>query len=252
MIKVNVTTNMPDVAARVRELGRQGNFAAAVALTRTAQDVRSTVRTEMGRVFDRPTEYTLNGMFLKGATRDNLEARVWLKDNPFGKGTPADRYLAPHIFAGGRSHKGMEKALQAYGFMRRGQYAVPAAGAQLDANGNVKRAQIIQILSQLRVQIRAGYESRASSSTASRRTVARQGVVYFALPEARRGLQPGIYLRRRFAHGSAVRPVFLFVPQVQYHARLRFFEIGDATARRRFPGHFEAEHAKAVATARLR
>jgi hypothetical protein len=251
-MKLNLQTNFPDIARRFNELSKQTTFASAVALTRAAKDAQAAIRTEMEQVFDRPTKYTLNSMFLKGATKSNLEARVWLKDNPFGKGTPADRYLAPQVYGGGRQLKGMERLLQSSGLMQAGHFAVPAVGAQLDANGNVKRSQIVQILSQLGVQRGAGFESRRSNSTASRRSVARQGVTYFSLRQPSRGLQPGIYLKRKFAHGSAIRPVFIFVPIAQYQKRLKFFEIGEAAAQQRFPAYFDAELLKAISTARLR
>jgi hypothetical protein len=252
MFKLSVKDNFPDIAARLQALGRQAPFVAAVSLTRTIQDVKTAEVAEMQRVFDRPTPYALNGLFVKPATRTNLEARVWVKDNPFGKGTPADRFLLPHIYGGSRGQKGMERLLQLNGLMPAHWYAVPAAGAELDANGNVKRSQITQILSQLKVQRGAGHESRATGSARSNRTIARQGVTYFALPVARRGLKPGIYLKRQFAHGSAIKPVFIFVPAVQYRQRWKFFEIGQATANARFPVHFNAEMAKAMQTVRLR
>jgi hypothetical protein len=251
-MRITIGNNASDVERRVREFGGQVTFAAAVALTRTAKDVQSALRAEMQRAFDRPTTYALNGTFMKAATKVTLEARVWVKDNPFGKGTPADRFLLPEIYGGKRGQKGMERALQAAGLLPAGWFAVPAAGAQLDGSGNVKRSQITQILSQLQVQQKAGYESRRSGSAASRRTVARQGVTYFALAKATRGLKPGIYLKRKFAHGSAIRPVFIFVPAVQYKPRFKFFEVGQSVAERRFPIHFDAEITNALATARLR
>lgn len=250
-MRLTFQTNFPETALRAEGLARKVPWVTARTLTLTAKDVQRELKAEMSRAFDRPTPYTLNSTFMKAATKTRLEARVWLKDNPFGKGTPADRYLAPQVYGGQRRHKGMERALIAAGVMRPGQYAVPAAGAQLDAYGNVKRSQIVQILSQLKVQQRAGYESRASGSTASRRAVRRQGVTYFAISTATRGLQPGIYLKRRFAMGSAIRPVFVFVGAPQYSKRLRFFEVGEAVAREQQPRHFASEWAKASAEARL-
>jgi hypothetical protein len=251
-MRIQVRSNASLVEQRVRALGGQVVFAAAVSLTRGTKDAQTAIRAEMGRVFDRPTSYALNGTFLKAATKQNLEARLWVKDNPFGKGgTPADRFLLPHIYGGRRVQKGMERALQAAGLLPAGWVAIPAAGAQLDGNGNVRRGQITQILSQLQVQRKAGYESKRSNSAASRRTVARQGVTYFALPAATRGLQPGIYLKRKFAHGTAIRPVFIFVSTAQYSQRLKFFEIGRAVAEDRFRFHFDSEIRKAIASARL-
>jgi hypothetical protein len=252
-MRLNVSSNATDVAGRIRALGNSGKTAAARALTATAkQDVQPAIKQEIHRAFDRPTEYTLNSTFLKAASRDTLEARVWLKDNPSGKGTPADRYLAPDIFGGDRRQKGMEKALQAARLMPPGYVAVPAAGVQLDANGNVKRSQIVQILSQLRAQLGSGFESRSSGSARSRRTVARQGVTYFALPRPSKGLSAGVYIKRKFAHGSAVRPVFLFVPRATYQKILKFFEVGEQAARSNFPRRFDAETARAIEAARLR
>lgn len=252
-MKLNLSTNAKDVAQRINDLGKQGRFAAAVALTKTAKlDVQPGIRKEMQRTFDRPTPYTLNSTFLKPATKANLEARVWLKDQmSAGKGTPADRYLAPQIFGGDRRQKGMERLLQAAGLMPAGWIAVPAAGAQYDGNGNVKRSQIVQIMSQLKMQRGGGYESRASGSARSNRTIARQGVTYFAIPVAYRGIKPGVYMKRKFAQGSAIRPVFIFAPRAGYRPILKFFETGERIARTMFPIHFEEEIAKAIATARL-
>jgi hypothetical protein len=240
-MRMNLRTDFPAVAGRIEALGERAAIAAAIALTRTAQDVQAAIKAEMPSAFDRPTRYAINGMFLKRATKTSLEARVWVKDNPSGKGTPADRFLAPQIFGGNRGLKGIERLLQANGMMPQGWFAVPGDGATLDANGNVRRAQITQMLSQLKVQRGAGHESRASGSTRSNRTIARQGVTYFVLPNGNRGLPPGVYIKRRFAHGTAIKPMFVFVPQVQYKTRLRFHEIGQATIEAKFSGHFDAE-----------
>jgi len=243
-MRINIQTNARGVAAQIADLGRQVPFAAAVALTRSIKDGQAAFKTEMQRSLDRPTAYALNGTFVKTATKAKLEARLWVKDNVASKGTPADRFLLPHVFGGGRGQKGMERMLQRAGLMPQGWYAVPAAGAQLDGNGNVKRGQITQILSQLRVQRGGGHESRASGSTRSNRTIARQAVTYFALPGGNRGLAPGIYLKRRFGHGTAIRPVFIFVEQTKYKTRLRFFEVAGETVAARFPEHFAAEMAR--------
>lgn len=250
-MKLNLTTNSPDVAKRVSAIGKQATFAAAVALTRAAKRGQEAIRDEMRRAFIGPTAYALNGTFIKGATKDRLESRIWVKDNVGSKGTSADRFLLPEIHGGKRGQKGMEKLLQLSGLMSAGWYAVPAAGAQLDGFGNVKRSQIVQILSQLKLQRGAGFESRATGSARSNRTLARQGVTYFALAESRRGLKPGIYMKRKFAQGTAIKPVFVFVPQVQYAARLRFFEVGQAAMQREFRAQFDIELAKALSTARL-
>jgi len=251
-MRLSVQNNFPAMATRLQQLGRQAPFVAAVSLTRTIKDVLPAEQEEMREKFVGVTKYALNGMFVKPATKKNLEARIWVKDNPFGKGTPADRFLLPEIYGGARGQKGMERLLQRQGLMPAGWFAIPAAGAQMDANGNVKRSQIIQILSQLKVQRSAGYESRATGSARSNRTIARQGVTYFALAKKHRGLGPGIYLKRKFALGTSVRPVFIFESAAHYRVRMRFHEVGERTAYNRFPVHFNNEWRKAVASVRLR
>lgn len=251
-MRLNSSSNAAEVAQRINEFGRQAVFAAAVSMTRGVGDAKKAVVDEMRRAFIGPTPYALNGLVTKPATKQKLEARLWVKDNPFGKGTPADRFLLPEIYGGERGQKGMERVLQRSGLIPAGWFAVPAAGAQLDGNGNVKRSQITQMLSQLQVQSGTGYESRRSNRAASRSTVARQGVTYFALPKARRGLKPGIYLKRKFAHGSAIRPVFIFVSRVQYRSRLKFHEVGEQVSQARFKYHWDIEIGKLVDAARLR
>lgn len=247
-MKITVSTNLKDVQATIRAIGPQAQFAAAVALTRTAKVVRDELKVEMSRVFDRPTPYTLNSLFVKPANKQNLEAMVWLKDAT-SKGTPADRYLKPQIFGGSRSLKSMEKALQSQGKMPRGYYAQPAAGAQLDQYGNVKRSQIVQILSQLQVQRGGGYDSKRSNSAASKRTVARQGVTYFAIVSKVGKLVPGIYLKKQFAKGSAVKPVFIFTRETSYEPRFKFFEVAERVANQRMPSIFDQALRETLQTA---
>ncbi len=250
-MKMTVSADFADVRASIRAAGKQGEFAAMVAINKTAKLIKEDLRKEMQRVFDRPTNFTLNSLRTKPATRSVLSAYVWLKDEA-GKGTPADKYLAPQIFGGRRDVKKMERALQSAGLMPYRWFAVPAAGAQMDNYGNVKRSQVVQILSQLKVQYAGGYTSKRSSNTASKRSVRRQGVEYFALPKQVGKLKPGIYLRRQFAHGSAIKPVFLFVQSIRYQPRFDFFGVGDRTAAENFPRIFDQELEKALRTAFLR
>jgi hypothetical protein len=250
-MKIDVSSNFADVAKKVSEIGKQAEYAAAVALTKTANEVRTELKAEMTRSFDRPTRYTLNSLYVKPANKSTLESFVWLKDATY-KGTPADRYLKPQIFGGNRALKSMEKALQSAGMMQRGQFAVPAAGAQLDTFGNVKRSQIVQIMSQLKVQRGGGYDSRKSDSAASKRSVKRQGVTYFVVSKQLGTLKPGIYFKRMFAHGSAIRPVFIFTASVAYKPLFKFFDVADQVHMTRLPAIFDEELERAIATAFLK
>jgi hypothetical protein len=248
-MRVTIQTNVADIAKRITELGRQGPFVAAVSLTRSVKAAQAAIRTEEQQVFDRPTPYALNGTYLKAATKTNLVAEVGVKDKSASKGAPLERVLGPEIYGGGRAQKGFERLLQQSGVLPAGWLAVPAAGAKLDGNGNVTRGQLEQILAALEVQRSAGQGRRA---TRARSTSSRKVTDYFALPATRRGLQPGIYLKRQFAHGTSIKPVFIFVRAATYRTRLKFDDVAKRAVANTFLPVFNAEAAKAIASVRLR
>lgn len=247
-MRVIIQSNMHDIASRVAALGRQGPFVAAVSLTRSVKAAQAAVRAEEQQVFDRPTPYALNGTYIKAATKTNLVAELGVKDKSASKGAPLERVLGPEIYGGGRAQKGFERLLQRAGVLAAGWIAVPAAAARLDGNGNVARGQLEQILAALEVHRSAGQGRRA---TRARSTSNRQATDYFALPAARRGLQPGIYLKRQFAHGNAIKPVFIFVRAATYRTRLKFDDVSKRAVASTFMTVFDQEAAKAIASARL-
>ena len=105
---------------------RKGRKAAAVALTRTAWDVRGELMEGMQDTFVRPTPFTMRAFRVDKATPSNLEAVVWAQ--PLQA-----RYLQFQIEGGERNTKGFEKRMHLFG----GQVAIPAAGAKLDQYGNM-------------------------------------------------------------------------------------------------------------------
>lgn len=265
----DIRDNFPDVERALVQDQRQAAFAASLAINWTAKDVRTAEVRTMEQVFDRPTKYALNGLFINPSTKDKLVAEVFLKDDraTSNGGTPATRFIGPHIYGGERGAKRFEVMLQRIGVLPRGWYAVPGAGATIDSNGNMSRGQIVQILSYLQAFYLAG--SSANSTPQTRAKLARgtrnkRGVEYFvstvnSMPvgrgswkngEKRQHLPPGIYIKVGFTFGKAIKPVLLFVDKASYSIRFKFFEVGEQTARRVFPGHWEAAAARALKTAR--
>jgi hypothetical protein len=250
-MRFSVSTNFPEVKKWLEDQRKQVQFAIAVSLTKTAQDVKVELRKEMSNVFDRPTPYTLNSLFIKPATRTTLESVVWIKDELAGSGTPAAKYLLPQIDGGKRSLKRFERALQMAGAMPPGMFAVPGKFARIDAYGNVSAGQIIQILSQLRITLTAGSDRNVSLDAKKRADAQRRaGGQYFALPAGRGKLLPGIYQARDFAFGrGAPRPIFIFVRSVTYKRRFLFDQVATTVAADRFPVHFQEELPRALASA---
>jgi hypothetical protein len=69
------------LALTLDDFGRkQLPFAAALALTRTAQHGRDKVVGNMPSVFDRPTPFTMNAVSIETAKKSRLEARIFVKD----------------------------------------------------------------------------------------------------------------------------------------------------------------------------
>ncbi|OFA05179.1 hypothetical protein [Duganella phyllosphaerae] len=238
-----VLRNLDDISRR------HVPFAVALALTKTAQRAQAGVLDVMRERFDRPTPFTLNSLRIVSAKRSDPQpfARVYFKDDAF-KGTPASRYLGPEVHGGPRSQKRFERALIARGLMKSGQYALPAAGARLDQYGNVRRAQVVQILSALQAFGEQGYQANRTNSTRSRRNGA--AAKYFA---GEVGGVEGVWQRQTFGFGEGVRPVFVFSESSpQYRVLVPFEKIVENVARARFGGEFQGAIAYAIQSASRR
>ena len=212
---------------------RRLNAAVATALTRTAVEIRKAVLDEMPRAFDRPTPYTLGALYTKGATAQSLQAETYFKDDRAGSGTPATKYLLPNVEGGARHTKRFERALQAVGALPAGWLTTPAAGARLDAYGNMVRGQIIQILSQLRITMTAGYTRNMAFDARKQISAQRKasGRYFVIKPGGKSRAPPGIYIREWFIRD--VTPVLLFVRSAAYRPRLDFYGISQRVAAER-------------------
>lgn len=246
---------------------RRLNAAIATGLTRTAVQGRDAVRQQMTQVFDRPTPWVLNSLWVETATAQRnqvgplfipsatnnidtrmvsssyLAARVYAKDNLAGGG--AANYLRPHIGGGSRVQKRLEQSLRASGALPAGWYAVPAAGARLDAYGNIARGQIIEILSQLRITMVSGFNRNMSFNARSAISAQRRAGGRFFVVRPGAKSQPGVY-QREFM-GKSMSPVLLFWPSVKYRPRLSFFSTVEQTAKARLGGNIEQALAEQAA-----
>lgn len=258
-MRFEVKSNAKQVGDRIGRMSSQVNFALARALTWTAGDARDALRTEMTRVLDRPTAYTLNGVRVWPATKAKLVAHVGLRE------TYTEHYLRPQVEGGRRRLKGLEVRLQKIGVMFPDEMAMPAKGARLDAYGNVSRGQIVQILSQLGSAKFDGDNSTATNSKRSRAKRAREA--YFASRPGRefgrrrkdgqgndksQHLPAGIWMRRSFGPwGTAVKPIFIFVRKLpDYQKRFAFYDVAQDTTRKTFPKNYRRSMAQALKSTR--
>lgn len=246
MLKVDVRHNIDQVLGRFIGFDKQKRVAMAKALTFAAQDTQKEMRNRLPRVFDRPTPFTLNSLRIESANVNKLSAAVFFKDISGRE----QHYLVPQVEGGFRPQKGLERRLRRIGpaGLLPGEYLVPAAGAELDSYGNVKRQQIVRILSQLKAFTEAGFSANATGSRRSRRSRAR--LQYFWSPGPgefngrRYHLPRGVWQRISTGFGYAVRPVFIAVDRTAYRLRFHFYRDGTAFAAKRFEHHFRLQLAR--------
>lgn len=261
MSGLQITANVDPVGIFGRQLSElersQLPFATMQAINQTAFDVRQRWAEIMPRVFDRPTPLTLKAVLYRKASRQNLAADIFIRDEA-SKGTPPAKYLQAQVSGGSRRQKGIEKRLSAAGILPQGQFVVPGLGVKLDAFGNVPRSQLNQILSQLG----AHFDPLTNQTDTSRdrrhkRELGKRGPGFtsdvFAVKQARGRLKPGVYLRANLGRlGSGVKSLLRFVDAVRYRKRYDIFQAAQTIYARRFPENFRTELGKAVASSWVR
>lgn len=249
-------TGLQRVVDELQQWPKQAKFATVLAITRTAQHVQRAEVAEMRDSFDRPNPFTLGSIFLKPATLSNPQAEVGIKDNSFSTGRPPIQWLRWQVFGGLRTMTGYERLLRSAGAIPDDMRMVPGKFARLDAYGNISRGQLVQILSQLRIDSTVGstrslprlqFEDNRKTLQAKRATIRRAyrraGGEYVAFPNGRGKLQAGIYLIRATAFGRAdPKPVLIFVKQAAYEPRFDFY----SAARFAIQRHLPIEMRKAV------
>ncbi len=233
--------SIADVIASVRGVqSYMVPYATATALTRTAKHAADkALPDEMRSVFGSPVAYTLKSLRVEPATKDNLSARVMVKNTADG-GVAPENFLLPQVDGGGRKHKRAEAAMRYAGVLRAGQFAMPGEGLSMDANGNVKGAEVRTILSALK-NIRAA----SSTGTKIRKGSKLKNDLFVGKP--RGGNRPDGIWRREGGSGQGkkegygrIRPLFIFTSQApQYGRRLNFDGVVQRVAQDRFKVEFD-------------
>lgn len=233
---------LAEIAADMRSVPvRMVPYAAATALTRCAQYAQRTeLPAEMRRVFSSPVAYTLNSLRIEPATKDALSARVMVKDTGTGSGVAQEKFLQPEVEGGVRGHKRMENAMRYSGVLRGDQYAMPGAGLSLDANGNVKGAEVRTILNALK-GIRGGVGAKGQRVGRGSKLA---NDLFVGKPNG--GNRPDGIWRRE---GKRIRALFVFTSDApNYSSRFDFSGVVQRVALERFRPEFE----KAVAAMQSR
>lgn len=233
MFSMSMRSNVSDALKEFRAFRVNVPLATAKALTFTGQDVQAAEKREMPRVFDRPTPFTLNSLYLKPATWADLTVRVFFKDLRFKA-----HYLVPQVEGGDRPLKRFEKMLQTRGLMPVGMFAVPGERADMDAYGNMSRGQLIKILSALNALPELGYLANRSAASAARRarSMKPKALVNYFIGRPKQNEPMGVWER---VGKTGLRPILIFVKAPRYKKRFDFYGIANSTASRQFPLHLD-------------
>lgn len=215
-------------------IDKQARYAAAVALTKTAQEIRSAIPAELDQVFDRPTTFTKQGTYLKAARRDELVAEVGFRPIQ-------SKYLK----------------LQAEGGIympREGGIRLPG-NIQLNAFGNIPRGTIAKLKAAAdNGQLSAALAKRLNVQ-GNRRKGAKPLQLFFGVPrgDAWQNAPLGIWRRVPGVDGGPGKliPVILFEDTpAKYSKRLDLGEMARPIVAQRFQANLARALADAMRTAR--
>lgn len=134
----------------------------AVTITQVAYNVQKAIRAKIDQVFDRPTPFVQNSVFVKQAKVQGetvTAAEVGIKGSRAGKISPAHALFA-EVAGGQRRLKGSESLLSGIAPDGRPEW-IPGAGAELDAFGNIQGGTLKQILSAMQANRDVGTTSNS-------------------------------------------------------------------------------------------
>lgn len=240
MATINISANVDKALSALDNLRKQIPFITSLAINRTAQSVKAKEEHEIRDVFDRPTPFIQNSVFIKPSNKRNLTSKVGLKEFA-SKGNPATKILAAEIAGGSRRLKRYEVALKRVGALPDGYYTVPGEAAKIDQYGNIARAQVIQMLAYFKAFPEAGYKANATDATKAKLAKGSKkkfGVSYF-VGRPKGGKSPlGIWMRVYSSFGTAVRPIMIFVQHAQYQPIFDFKFVAENTVNKEFDVEF--------------
>ena len=248
---------------------RQLPFVGIATANKVAEEIKYRWSRLLHRQLSSPVRLTQNAAMVKrarytrgGSGQRNVQAaEVFIRDEA-AKGTPPARYLFPQVFGGQGHDRGIDRGLRRAGILGMGHFAIPVADSTLmDANGNVKRGVVQQILSQMGAQ----FDPLSNETDASRGRNAGRGKRrtalkaknrrYFAVTTSdrkgrNRHLSPGIYWRDGRVD---LTKVYHFTRRPsKYRSRLDIFSAAQKSFDQVFPFHFNRELQKALESSKYR
>lgn len=215
MVSINIKTNAAEVADLLNKVtAKQLPFATAVALTKTALDVRDELRQDANR------EFTLRNRFSeRGININRANKRDWPR--PFAEiGVERNRsYLIDHI-TGNRSRKaagGKRVAIPD----TEGTWPRKTAAVKLTATGKVPKSKQVSRLKQAKRRAPFIVRSRKGND---------------------------LLVRRMTRERDSLEVLYAFRKSVKIDRRWRYADVAAAEARAKYPGQFRKAFEQAIRT----
>lgn len=226
-------------------------FAASLAINRLAKGAKKAQQQGMRDKFNNPVPFTLNSIYIKSSTKQDLYAEVGLREFAV-KGNPASKYLLPQIQGGPAYATRFQKALRAKGVLAPNEFAVPTQSDYLKLNryGNVRPSQYTEILYGLQA-------FRDSSAFVYRKEAKRKkSASYFARTTAQYNQKggdfyPGIYTGNKNARKNKESALFWIQGRTpMFQGKYDFTGIGASYVRQNWNKEFGRALAEAIATSK--
>lgn len=231
--------------ANLAGLQKQVRYAAGRALNNVAFKANAEIKDEMKRIFEGGvTPWVQRAFRVDRAARDSLTAVVALRDDQNYSKT------LRHLFTSGtRQWKLLEGWLRARQLIPAGMMAVPGDAIALDARGNIRKAQLDEMLGVLGSSIR---NLRVQYKRDSRNKARKDIGFFVVLPgsTAAKHLHPGIWRRMETGSTSKPQPYVMYVRRGRWRQFINLHQIGSRTVAKHWRTEFDAELTKALANAK--
>ncbi len=238
MITLSASVNISATKALFGDqLPKAMPYVKAAMLTRLASGGRDEVKKQMPVDFDRPTPFTVRGVFYESAKKGSLGARVYVPESQDQAGKAQREYVRPGV-AGTpkRRQKRTEFLLSRMGYLPAGWVTTPGSSTEklgmIDDFGNLKPRFYAQIVNVLQIK-KADTKGARGISMRSQMRAKKMGVQFewFAVVPGKnklgRGgswLPPGVYRRGdgKGKDGDTLHQILKFVRAAKYRPLLDF------------------------------
>lgn len=236
-IAMSTKINADSVIAALEAKGRRLSDVVTYAMNDTVNDMVVSERVEMRKVFDNPRPYTLNALFPIHAGRYNrmlgrkntmIEAGIAFREVG-AKGTPAYKYLMPHIKGTPRNLKRSESALRnRLGVLGGESFTVQGRNFEKDQYGDIPGGQYTRMLAEL------GVVSIGLAGSKAQRKARRKGDSQFDLMYRKDGRPFAV---AEFRAGTPVI-MLVFTAAPKYKKRYDFYGVARRQVQESLPKHF--------------